>query len=348
MNRLKRVVILVAFLFPLVVYGQAKVGTAGVQFLKVGVSARAIGMGSFTAVADDASALYFNPSGLVQLTMPEGTFSYIQYPAELKFINIGGVFPLVLSDTPDGVITGSIIGIQITSLFSDDMIETTPGNPYGTGRTFSASDLSAGVTYSQRLTKNFSVGATVKFLNERLADKSAFGWGADVGTFYTTGWRRINIGMVIQNFGPDMDFERSPFPLPISFRFGASMIAWESGPYQLLLAGEFVHPNDNLEEYVFGAELNVMKMISFRLGRKTNAWQRATWEEYQEDREKDPFVEYPLMDEDGVPSLDGVSFGLGLQLPEVGLTMDYAWAGLGTLGPVHRFTLGYKLSGIFH
>ena len=100
MNRLKRVAIVVAFLLPLVVYGQAKVGTAGVQFLKVGVSARAIGMGSFTAVADDASALYFNPSGLVQLTMPEGTFSYIHYPAELKFVNIGGVFPLVSSETP--------------------------------------------------------------------------------------------------------------------------------------------------------------------------------------------------------------------------------------------------------
>ena len=125
------------------------------------------------------------------------------------------------------------------------------------------------------------------------------------------------------------------------------MIAWEQGAYQLLLAGEFVHPNDNLEEYVFGAELNVMRMISFRLGRRSNAWKRSTWEEYQEDREKDPFVEYPLVDEDGIPSLDGVSFGLGLQLPEVGLTMDYAWAGLGTLGPVHRFTLGYKLSGVF-
>lgn len=343
MNRLIRVVITILLIIPIVAYSQAKVGIAGLTFLKVGIGARAVGMGSFLAVADDASALYFNPAGLVQLTKPEATFSYIDYPAGLKFINIGVVYPL----QPGSEVTSSLLGIQITSLSSDEMPETTPAMPMGTGRMFTASDIAAGVTYAQRLTKSFSIGVSFKFLNEQLADESAVGWAADVGTFYSTGWKRISIGMVIQNFGPDMDFVNSPFPLPMNFKFGASMVAFERGMYKLNVAGEFVHPNDNLEEYIVGVELEIMRMISFRLGKKTNAWVRDEYEDYLEDRELDPFVEYPIIDESGSMSLDGASIGLGLNIPEVGLTVDYAWAGLGTLGPVHRFSLGYKLMGLF-
>ena len=40
----------------------AKVGTYSLQFLKMGVSARATGMGgAFTAIANDATATYWNP-----------------------------------------------------------------------------------------------------------------------------------------------------------------------------------------------------------------------------------------------------------------------------------------------
>jgi len=166
------------------------------------------------------------------------------------------------------------------------------------------------------------------------------GWGADVGTFYTTGWKRINIGMVIQNFGPDMKFVSTPFPLPMSFKFGLSMLALDRPTYNLLLAMEFIHPNDNLELYHFGAELRVKRLICLRLGKRVNGWKRDSWEAYQEDEQKDPFIEYPLFE------LDGFSFGAGLMIPQAGVNVDYAWAGLGTLGSVHRFSIGYMLGNL--
>jgi len=339
MSLYKRVAVIILVFLPLLAFGQAKVGTTGLNFLKVGVGARAMSMGSaFTAVSNDASALYYNPGGLVQLTKPEAVFTLIEYPAEIRLAYLGATFPTRA--------TSGVVGVQITSLFTDEMIETTPERPYGTGRTFSASEMAIGLTYCQRLTEKFSVGATMKYLNSSLADVTANGWSADVGTFYTTGWKRINIGMIIQNFGPDLQYVDTPFPLPQMFKFGVSSVVWENASYSVLVAGEFVHPADNLEVYHFGAEFTAMKMFSLRIGKQVNGWKRGSWDEYQKDRQKDPFLEYPLLDEDGMLSFDGASVGLGVNVPEVGIKVDYAYAGMGTLGAAHRFTLGYSLAGL--
>ncbi len=91
--------------------------------------------------------------------------------------------------------------------------------PYGTGRTFIAADFAAGLSYAQSLTDKFSVGSTVKFLQENLADEVAHGWAVDVGTFYETGWRSLTLAMIISNFGPDMQFISTPFPMPIVFKY---------------------------------------------------------------------------------------------------------------------------------
>ena len=70
-----------------------KVGTFGAQFLKIGVSARATAMGSaYTAVSDNAEALYWNPAGIVSVRGSQLNINHVQWPADVKVSSIAYVF----------------------------------------------------------------------------------------------------------------------------------------------------------------------------------------------------------------------------------------------------------------
>ena len=54
-----------------------KVGTFDGQFLKIGVGARAEGMGgAFVGVADDATALFWNAAGIARIDPDKSEFSF--------------------------------------------------------------------------------------------------------------------------------------------------------------------------------------------------------------------------------------------------------------------------------
>jgi len=69
-------------------------GTTGANFLKIGVGARAAGMGeAFTAFADDPTALYWNPAGLFLLKKMEFSASYHSWFADVKQGYLSFVLP---------------------------------------------------------------------------------------------------------------------------------------------------------------------------------------------------------------------------------------------------------------
>ena len=62
-----------------------KTGTTASKFLSVGIGPRANSMGgAFTSIANDASAMYWNPAGIAQLTRYEGIFTYTQLQLQIK------------------------------------------------------------------------------------------------------------------------------------------------------------------------------------------------------------------------------------------------------------------------
>jgi len=304
----------VLLLQPGLAFGQAKVGTAGAQFLEIGVSARAIGMGeAFLGVSDDASALYYNPGALSLLTQKEVVFTHVDYPAGIKYEFIGFVYPVPsLAGT---------IGAAFYALHMGDMPVTGYDFADGNGQTFTARDYAIALTYSAGLTDRFSVGLTVKNITELLAQYKATGWAMDLGTYYDTGYRNFKICMAISNFGPDMAFISEDYPLPIDFRFGTAIDVVQSEKSRLTAAVQASHPNDNLEKYSVGLEYWFNDIFALRGGKKFN------YDYYEEG------------DFGG-----GLTFGAGARFnfSAYRLNLDYAYQDLGYLDTVNRFSLGFR------
>lgn len=302
------IIIALALLVPLVLFGQAKVGTAAAQFLEIPVGARSAGMcDAFIATANDASAIYYNPGGLANLTRKEATLTYTKWPS-----NIDHSFAAYIMPMPQ---LGGVVGVSMIALTTGDMIERTPGRPEGTGRTFSASDFSAGVTYARKMTDRFSVGITWKYVGEYYADVKAHSWAMDIGTLYRTAFRTLRIGMNMSNFGPDITFKKSPYPLPMCFHLGLAGEVYESGPHKVTFAWEGSHPNDNLEKFQVGTEYWFNNMFAVRAGYKFGAWDAERF---------------------------GAGAGARLPLGEINLKVDYSYSDMQELKSVHRFSLGFE------
>ena len=112
-----------AQLFP--VLGGQRAGISTAQFLKIGVGGRASALGdAFVAVANDASALYWNPAGLVQFQENQVMFSHNSWVVDINHEFIGAVYHLDETNS---------FGLSVTSLTMQDMKVTTEFAPFGNG-----------------------------------------------------------------------------------------------------------------------------------------------------------------------------------------------------------------------
>jgi len=305
-------------------------GTRPAQFLKFAVGSRAVAMGeSFAAVANDASALYWNPAGVGNLKHLELHLTHANYLADINFNFAGLVVPIAKN---------SNLGFSAMAWSMGDEPVTTPDDPTGAaGLTWSASSFAVGLTFSRALTDRFAVGLTGKYIQENLYHSSAKTLAIDIGSLYDTGIRGIKIGMAMTNFGGKLkvsgrdlnvrttpirpgnptqpgDLGTSSWPLPLNFRVGLSFEIFRNESSALLVASDFIHPTDADERLNFGAEYTLNNRLFVRGGYKMN---------YEE---------------------ESFSAGGGVNLPitSYNLIIDYAFNDFGILGDVHRFSFGFK------
>src|SRR5262245_35135752 len=137
----------------------AKVGTFDGQFLKIGVGARAEGMGgAFVGVADDATALYWNSAGIARIEPDKSELSlnHAWWLASTSFEQLDYVFHLKK-------IPGAF-GFNVRALTMPEMPVTTAYQPDGTGESFDAGYMSGGLSYARSFTDKFSAGVTGNFI----------------------------------------------------------------------------------------------------------------------------------------------------------------------------------------
>ncbi len=174
-----------------------KTGTASLQFLKLGIDARATGMGeAYTAVTNDISSVYWNPAGLALIPQQQAFFSHTNWPGEIMHD-----YAAVSRST--GV---SAYAFSASVLHMAPMDVTTADAFGPTGEKFNYMDMALGLTYSSAFTDKFSFGFTGKYLRESTAGYSIDSYSLDLGSLYNTKWKNLTIGMALRNFGPDVKY----------------------------------------------------------------------------------------------------------------------------------------------
>ncbi len=306
--------------------GGQRAGISAFQFLKLGVGARGVAMGeSFVAVANDASALYWNPAGLVQFAGDQALVSHTDYVVDIKHDFLGVAHHFTDNDA---------VGIAVSSLHMADMEITTEAQPFGTGRYFSFGDVSLGLTYARKMTDQFSFGATVRYVEETLDVLKMRSVMVDLGTYYWTGIGNSRFAVVIANFGADVAPQGTvtqfsgaqvstfqSFSLPTVFKLGFAVDPIMTDNERLTTSIELNHPNDNAENFRLGAEFAWQNALFLRGGVKRTIGQR-------------------LLGPDETSEED-FTLGAGFRLvtPITVVSADYAFSNYNRLGSVHRISV---------
>lgn len=213
-------------------------GQAG-AYLKLGVGARALGQGgAFTAVADDATTIFWNPAGLSKLEQFEATgmhanlsldrnynflgyggplnkksswgFAYTRYAVdaipETRVKDNGEPWEVDDGDTFDPTITTGTTGdspVKVWSYF-DDVEENF---------TFS---------YSRKMLPKVRLGANFRVLQNSMLGTSGTGTGFDLGMLYEYS-PKISLGLAVRDL-----FERTSYgtgstdDVPVTLSAGAA------------------------------------------------------------------------------------------------------------------------------
>ena len=278
--------ILLTILMVIPVWAQnPNLGTSGAQFLKIPVGAGAAALGgAFTGVADDASAIFWNPAGIANVSGSSAHFSYMRWFDMFDFSAVS--FAQNFGDI-------GAFGIGLLVFSTDRMEITTENDPNGTGRYFDAQDLAISITYSRYLTNNFRFGISLKYINQRIWNETANGLAFDIGTQYVvTEFQNMTLAMSMTNFGPDMNMagpdlnvkydadqylqnrllpttlETEDYSLPLSFQFGVAFDVFDSRFVKMRGSVDAVHPNDNDERLQFGIETAIFDRLYLRGGYK--------------------------------------------------------------------------------
>lgn len=326
----KTIILLILLVIPLSLFAFDKVGTTAAQFLQIGVGGRITALsGAGTALVSGPEALYWNPSGIINGKGISLSAYYANWFAGLKHQFVGVTIP---------VSEDAVVGASILSLAGDDFEQTTLSFQEGNGVMVEYGDYALSASYGRRLTDRFVFGSSIKYIHQKMFHETASSIAFDIGTQLITDLTGFNIGMALTNLGPEMklsgrdlltsgvdetaqEYQMSSWPLPMTFATGASWrllgsdVAFhKTGSHGLTIIADGRHLNEGLTFWKTGVEYDYRNTLFLRSGK--------TFGHDSED----------------------LSFGAGIRLQtgKYNIFFDFAFADLGDLGAVQRFSVSLK------
>lgn len=285
-------------------------GTTAANFLKFAISAREAALaGAYTSLANDSASLFANPAGLNALSGKELSLGFTSY----------------LQDSKIGILSysakykGSRIGLGF-SAYGIDGIErrglTDISGIMGQLGSFSAADMAFYISYAKpdavrSFIDDTDVGISLKLINSRIDDSSAFAIAGDFGFIHHYN-EYLNLSLVFANLGTQLKYEEQSDPLPLNLRLGAS--------YKISKTSLVCEVSQYIREDKFypslAAEHGLRDGFVLRAGYKFG------------------------YDSANLGNYAGLSAGFGIRTSDIGL--DYAYSPFGDLGDIHRFDLKIK------
>ena len=321
-------------------------GTTTANFLEIGIGSASGGMGeAYVAVANDLSAIYWNPAGLSSL---KGVG--VQFMLQPWVVDINTIFAAGAVNVP----RIGTFALSLTQIGYGQMDVTTLTYQEGTGEQYTANELALTFSFSRRLVPWFSFGTNAKLVQSNIWHASANAFALDLGVLVNTHFFSVTgekedgmmIGMSISNYGTRMkydgidlyqpidiseyeegnygdvagQFRTQEWELPLLFRIGVAVKPIVSNFATLTLAADALHPNNNTESinigFAFKFKFPGNGAVIFRGGQKAL------------------FMDKPQF---------GLTWGLGLEwnfLNNRKIVVDYAYKTMGILGNVHATTIG--------
>ena len=297
------VLILVTFVYELAF----SAGIATAQFLKMGADAKAASLGgAYCAMANDSTAIYWNPAGISAMSYGHFAFSHAIWFGDMSY----DWFSLAYSF--DGI--GSFgFGAQYFSYgqivgMDEFGNKTSNFSPSDTALTISYAREMDSVCIKEEQFAKVSLGANLKYITSTIKH-TADAFATDIGA--KAEYENISAGLVLQNAGTSMKFLSEESPLPLNIKTG---IAYKIDEEWLLVSDVNI-PFDSDPNLAAGAQYNYffddLLSIACRAGLNTTT--------------KD------------VPGISGISIGFGITYDS--FTFDYAFLPMGDLGDTHRLSI---------
>ena len=294
------------------VYSAGGPGTGAANFLKIPVGARETSLGgAFTAVADNANAVYYNPAGLGLLRNPEISFTQNNFVEGISQQWLSAAYPY-----KTGVFGLGINYLSVPAFDSYDNSDNRTGS-------VSADDMAVYLSWGgsqlvdYKFLRSISYGAGVKYISEKLDTEKGTGYGLDLGCLATSAVENLRFGFSIENVvSSEIKFIEVGAKPPLKFKTGVMYgIRSAAGP-TARLSLDYVFWSDRPGYIAAGMETLFLDAFAVRIG-------------------------YSAFGDIS----NGLNFGLGFVLSKYtgrSISVDYSFGATDAFGDIHKFSVTYK------